>query len=90
MSGVSSGVGGGPDPFLENLAILANPAKLQERLDSLAKSTQEANDAWERVRLGETAEAIAEREAAIKVREEEVEQKVQALAGMASILKVRQ
>ena len=58
MSGVSAGVSGGADPVLENLAILANPAKLQERLDSLAKSTQEANEAWTRIRKAETADAM--------------------------------
>lgn len=58
MSGVSAGGNSGADPVLENLAILANPAKLQERLDSLSKSTQEANEAWERVRRGETAEIM--------------------------------
>jgi cell division septum initiation protein DivIVA len=59
MSGVSAGGGDSKaDPVFENLAILANPAKLQERIDLLSKSTQEANDAWARVKRAETAEIM--------------------------------
>jgi hypothetical protein len=58
MSGVSAGGGGGSDPVLENLAILADPAKFQERLNALSKATLESTEAWTRIRRAETAEAM--------------------------------
>lgn len=57
MSGVSAG-GGNADPILEYLAVIADPSKMQERLAALQQSTAQANEAWERVRKAETAEAM--------------------------------
>lgn len=57
MSGVSAG-GGGADPILDNLAILADPAKFQERLNALQKATLESTEAWTRIRKAETADAM--------------------------------
>lgn len=61
MSGVSlggSGPSGGNDPVLQNLAILADPAKFQERLELLQKATLESTEAWTRIRKAETADAM--------------------------------
>ena len=57
MSGVSAG-GGSADPILDNLAILADPAKFQERLNALQKATLESTEAWTRIRKAESAEAM--------------------------------
>lgn len=57
MSGVSAG-GGSADPILDNLAILADPAKFQERLNALQKATLESTEAWTRIRKAETADAM--------------------------------
>lgn len=58
MSGVSAGGNSGADPILEYLAVIADPAKMQVRLAELQESTTKANEAWDRVRRGETAEAM--------------------------------
>lgn len=57
MSGVSVTVGSS-DPVLDNLAILADPTKFQERLAALQKATLESTEAWTRIRKAETAEAM--------------------------------
>ena len=58
MSGVSAGGNSGADPILEYLAVIADPAKMQVRLAELQESTTKANEAWDRVRRGETAEIM--------------------------------
>jgi hypothetical protein len=61
MSGVSfggSGGGGRGDPILENLAIIADPTKFQERLEALQKATLEATESWARIRKAETADLM--------------------------------
>ena len=58
---MSSGVsitGGSSDSVLENLAILADPTKFQERLGLLQKATLDATEAWTRIRKAETAEEM--------------------------------
>jgi hypothetical protein len=61
MSGVSfggPGGGGRGDPILENLAIIADPTKFQERLEALQKATLEATESWARIRKAETADLM--------------------------------
>ena len=58
MSGVSAGGGGGADPILEYLAVIADPTKMQERLAALQQSTAQANEAWERLRKAESADVM--------------------------------